>query len=132
MQFTPATVRRALRGVVARPRWLLAVAFAFGLSGCAEGELRRIPRGQEHPTFSTASTVARHQREDEMNRIWQNRPLGELVAELGRPKMVMNIPGGGMPPSFAVVYGPDPGTGCIDAFAISSRGDPVVRIYHCR
>ena len=112
----------------ARAAWTLAVA--AGVSGCADGTIRRIPR--EHPTFSPASTGSRHQRESDMNRQWQNRPLSDLVATYGEPRMVMNIPGGGTPPSFAVVYGPDPASGCIDAFAVSSRGAPVIRIYHCR
>jgi hypothetical protein len=106
------------------------LAVALGVTACAEGEIRYVPR--HHPTVSTASVAARYEREAEMSRQWQNRPLAELLVELGRPKMIMNIPGGGMPPSFAVVYGLHEGSGCIDAFAVSSRGDPVVRIYHCR
>lgn len=107
------------------------LAVMFGLAACATDEVHRIPR-QSHPTFSGASHFARSEREADMNRQWQNKPLAELLEAYGRPRMVMNIPGGGMPPSFAVVYGPDPASGCIDAFAVSSRGDPVVRIYHCR
>jgi hypothetical protein len=67
-----------------------------------------------------------------MNRQWQNKPVADLLGTLGRPKMVMKIPGGGMPPSYAVVYGRDPDSGCIDAFAVSSTSEPVVRVYHCR
>jgi hypothetical protein len=106
------------------------LALVLVVTACAQHEVHRIPR--QHPTFSTATPVARSQRETEMNREWQNKPLAELIAARGRPPMIMNIPGGGMPPSFAVVYGSDPGSGCIDAFAISSIGEPVVRIYHCR
>ncbi|MEJ8835806.1 hypothetical protein [Ramlibacter sp. AN1133] len=121
---------RQLPGTAAvRGAWGLAVV--LGLGACAEGEIHRIPR-PSHPTFSGAGTLARAERESEMNRQWQNKPLAELLDAYGRPRMVMNIPGGGMPPSFAVVYGTDPGSGCIDAFAVSSRGNPVVRIYHCR
>lgn len=109
----------------------LGLALVLGLSACAEGQVRRVSR-QPHPTFGGASTIARTDRERQMNRDWQNKSLTELMAAYGRPKMVMNIPGGGMPPSFAVVYGPDPDSGCIDAFAVSSAGDPVIRIYHCR
>jgi hypothetical protein len=113
----------------ARGAWALAPLLA--LAACAASEVHRIPR-TGHPTFSGASTMARADRESEMNRQWQNKPLAALVEAYGRPRMVMNIPGGGMPPSFAVVYGPDPDSGCIDAFAVSSSGEPVVRIYHCR
>jgi hypothetical protein len=111
-------------------RGACALAMVLGVGACADAEVRRIPR--QHPFFSSASNFARHERESEMNRQWQNKPLAELLETYGKPKMVMNIPGGGMPPSFAVVYGQDPGSGCIDAFAVSSRGDPVIRIYHCR
>jgi hypothetical protein len=122
-----SAARRAWTGAARAPCML---ALVLGVTACAQHEIRRIPR--QHPTFSGATPVARSQREAEMNREWQNRPLAELIAARGRPGMIMNIPGGGMPPSFAVVYGADPGSGCIDAFAISSIGDPVVRIYHCR
>lgn len=125
---TASTATAALRRAAARPGW--ALALVLGVTGCASDEVKRIPR--QHPTFSAANGVARSVREAEMNRQWQNRPLAELMGELGRPKMILNIPGGGMPPSFAVVYGPDPDSGCVDAFAISSRGEPLVRIYHCR
>ncbi|HET8748221.1 MAG TPA: hypothetical protein VFM98_21680 [Ramlibacter sp.] len=103
----------------------------LGLAACAHDEIHRIPR-ESHVSSTSASPLARSEREADMNRQWQNRTLAELLEAYGRPKMVMNIPGGGMPPSFAVVYGPDPASGCIDAFAVSSRGEPVVRIYPCR
>lgn len=109
--------------------WGLAVV--LGLSACAGGEARRISR-ESHPAVSSAVHVARQERETDMNRQWQNKSLAELTDALGRPKMVLAIPGGGMPPSYVVVYGPDPSSGCIDAFAVNLGGDPVVRIYHCR
>ena len=122
--------RRRRGQLAARGAWGLAVV--LGLSACAGNEVRRIPRQSSHPQFSPASAAARYDREAEMNRQWQNRPVADLLVALGRPKMVMNIPGGGMPPSYAVVYGQDPASGCIDAFAVSSTSEPVVRIYHCR
>ena len=67
-----------------------------------------------------------------MNEQWQNHRYSELVAALGTPTMVMNIPGGGNPPGFAVVFGRDPATGCIDAFAMMYGTDPIVRTYYCR
>jgi len=122
--------RRAPGQAAVRGTW--ALALALGLSACADGQIRRIPREQQHPTFSGATSVARANREGQMNREWQDKPLSDLLSAYGRPKMVMNIPGGGMPPSFAVVYGHDPDSGCIDAFAVSSTSAPVIRIYHCR
>lgn len=71
-------------------------------------------------------------REEAMNHLWRNRPMSELVAALGPPTMVMTIPGGGSPPGFAMVFGRDPATGCIDAFAMMYATDPIVRNYYCR
>ena len=67
-----------------------------------------------------------------MNGQWQDRRYSELVATRGEPLLVLNIPGGGSPPGFAVVYGLDPLTGCIDSFALVHGRDPTIRIYHCR
>lgn len=112
-------------------RGACGLAVVLGLSACASSDVRRIPR-QPHPISSSASTIARIDREADMNRQWQNKPLAELLVAYGKPRMVMNIPGGGMPPSYAVVYGPDAASGCIDAFAVSSGGQPTIRVYHCR
>jgi hypothetical protein len=71
-------------------------------------------------------------REAAMNNQWQSRRLSELLHERGPPTLVMNIPGGGNPPGFVVVYGVDRPTGCIDAFALMPAQDPVIRVYHCR
>jgi hypothetical protein len=71
-------------------------------------------------------------RERAMNQYWQNRRYSELVATLGQPRRLLNIPGGGNPPGFVAVYGTDPATGCIDAFAMVYGSDPTVRVYHCR
>ena len=73
-----------------------------------------------------------HGREAAMNEKWTNQRLSDLVAVMGTPTMIMNIPGGGQPPGFAVVFGRDPGTGCIDAFAMMYAKDPIIRQYHCR
>src|SRR4051812_20745779 len=123
----PRSAQLAFRRVAARTGSLLVLALLVG--ACADGEVTRIPR--EHANLGIGDPAARRQREADMNREWQNRPLADLIRVLGRPRMVMNIPGGGMPPGYAVVYGPDPDTGCIDAFAIAERGNPVVRAYHC-
>jgi hypothetical protein len=103
----------------------------LGLAACAQFDVQPLPR-EDHHRVSPVAATARQQREAEMNRQWQNKPLAELLATLGMPQMTMSIPGGGMPPGFAVVYGRDPASGCIDAFAVSATDQPVVRIYHCR
>ena len=67
-----------------------------------------------------------------MNRRWQNHRFSELTSVLGQQRLIMNIPAGGNPPGFAAVYGQDPASGCIDAFAFIHDNDPVIRVYHCR
>ena len=106
-----------------------ALAIALAGAGCAD-LVADIEREQHAYTVSNSSS--RYQRELEMNRQWQHRPLSELVATLGQPRITMNIPGGGNPPGFAVVYGQDARTGCIDAFAVNASREPTIRIYYCR
>ena len=117
-------------GVRRASRVACAIAFALAAGGCAD--LERTARSSPHE--ANLGTAARYQREIDMNRQWQNRPLSELVASAGKPKLTMNIPGGGNPPGFVVVYGVDDRTGCIDAFAMNAAvtREPTVRIYHCR
>jgi hypothetical protein len=114
----------------ARPALALAAVL---LSSCQQMPIERTPpkRAKPTPIHHLSQNV---QREATMTEQWQNHRYSELVAALGTPTMVMNIPGGGSPPGFAVVFGRDPRTGCIDAFALMYGGgqDPVVRAYHCR
>lgn len=107
-----------------------ALLLALLAGGCetARREWREGPT-QEQAAKSGSAPV---RREYAMNQRWQNRPLSELKAALGEPQVVMQIPGGGNPPGFAAVYGADPTTGCIDAFAFFDGDDPVIRVYHCR
>jgi hypothetical protein len=79
----------------------------------------------------SASSETR-ERERAMNTVWKNRSFSELVAALGKPLLIMSIPGGGNPPGFVAVYGDDPATGCIDAFALVYGSDPMIRAYYCR
>jgi hypothetical protein len=79
-----------------------------------------------------AGETASRSRERAMNQRWQNRPLSQLVAARGEPRLLLNIPGGGNPPGFVAVYGPDPATGCLDAFALLYGADPEIRSYYCR
>lgn len=118
--------RRTVRFGVRSVRGALALALALAVVGCADLQESR-PR---HPEISGA--VGRNTREAEMNQRWQDRNMSELVAALGQPVLMMNIPGGGNPPGFAVVYGQDSRTGCIDAFAMVYGPDPKVRYYYCR
>lgn len=76
--------------------------------------------------------AAKWDREVAMNQRWQSRPLSHLVAEMGEPRMILTIPGGGNPPGFAAVYGRNAATGCLDAFALVYGADPTIRSYHCR
>jgi hypothetical protein len=107
-----------------------APALAIALAGVGCADLAGIEHQQNPSTVGNSAN--RYQRELEMNRQWQNRPLSELVSTLGEPRITMNIPGGGNPPGFAVVYGQDARTGCIDAFAVNAGREPKIRIYYCR
>jgi hypothetical protein len=107
------------------------LALALAAAGCACVDDAADRQTRAAPGFDLA---ARGERELEMNRQWQNRPLADLVATAGQPQQTVNIPGGGTPPGFVVIYGVDQRSGCIDAFAINagSTREPTVRIYYCR
>lgn len=107
-----------------------ALLIALLATGCqtAQREWREGPT--EEQAGAIGSPVA--WREFGMNRRWQNRRLAELTSALGEPRLIMDIPGGGSPPGFVVVYGTDADTGCTDAFALLHGQDPVIRVYHCR
>jgi hypothetical protein len=79
-----------------------------------------------------AGDAAGQSREFAMNQRWQNQPLSRLVDALGKPKLLLSIPGGGNPPGFIAFYGLDPATGCIDAFALVYGVNPAIRAYYCR
>ena len=119
------------RGFARRRRELFLILFTLGAAGCQPLQLERALRDDPHTT-ARASAAARQQRELAMNNEWHDRRYSDLVAALGKPRLVLNIPGGGNPPGFIVVYGSDPHSGCIDAFALMDGGDPTIRIYHCR
>ncbi len=117
-----ARSHRSLCGVV--------IVIALCAAGCAE--LERATRQQPPQPANAGGGGIRDQREAEMNRRWQDQTLTELVATLGQPMLTMNIPGGGTPPGFVVVYGEHGSSGCIDAFAVNSGREPRVRVYYCR
>jgi len=108
-----------------RARQALTV-LAFTLAGCEQLPTER------QVTERRIEVVVYHGREHTMNERWANHRYSELVAAMGTPSMIMNIPGGGQPPGFAVVFGRDPASGCIDAFAMMYAKDPIIRQYHCR
>lgn len=110
-------------------RSVSVLAIALCAAGCAE--LERAASQQPQPADAGGGGI-REQREVEMNRRWQDQPLTQLVAELGKPMLTMNIPGGGTPPGFVVVYGEHDASGCIDAFAVNSGREPRIRLYYCR
>ena len=109
----------------------LSLLLVILLAGCAQ-----IPVQQHPPEQRGAEDYGARQmrlaREAVMNERWNNRRMSELVAALGEPERLLAIPGGGSPPSFVAVFGKDPATGCIDAFALVHGSDPTVRAYHCR
>ena len=76
--------------------------------------------------------ASRAERERQINAEWQNHTLRELVERWGPPHQMLNIPGGGNPPGFVLVYLRDEGSGCIDAFAVAYGDVTRVRLYQCR
>ena len=115
-------------------RHMPAIALVLMAAACADLE-RLVTATDARETQPAPFTGgSRQQREAEMNRQWQNRPLADLLATAGEPELTMNIPGGGNPPGFVVVYGLHSRSGCIDAFAVSTGTvrEPTVRVYHCR
>ncbi len=111
--------------------WLLrTLLFVLVFTGCAPLEEKLLDTPTCNAGCDDMST--RLGREVVLNQKWQNRRFSELKAALGQPRLIMNIPGGGNPPGFVAVYGADPVTGCIDAFAFIPSSDPIVRVYHCR
>lgn len=110
---------------------MLVLVLTLVSAGCQQVQLERTLHDGP-PTGAGGGASSKLRREWAMNQQWQNRHFSELAAALGEPLLIMQIPGGGSPPGFAAVYGRDPATGCIDAFAFLNGGDPIIRIYHCR
>jgi hypothetical protein len=99
-------------------------ALAWLAAGCSID-----PRWQGAPAPLPTSRMAR---ERQINDEWQNHTLLELIDRWGPPRQMLEIPGGGNPPGFVLVYGRDEGSGCIDAFAVMYGPVTRVRIYQCR
>ena len=109
----------------------LALGLLVLLAGCGQMSAQQHPR-EPQGTGDYGARQLRLEREAVMNERWNNRRMSELVAAMGEPERLLSIPGGGSPPSFAAVFGRDPATGCIDAFALVYGSEPTVRAYHCR
>jgi len=129
-----AAARECMRaGAWGRWRSLaFALAMSLACGGCQLAQLEQL--AQDSPVCHSrcddwSSTLGR---EVNMNRRWQNHRLSELLSALGQPLMLLSIPGGGNPPGFVALYGVDPQSGCIDAFAFVYDTDPIIRVYHCR
>ena len=112
-------------------RSTLLLALVALLAGCADF-LREARTGDPQAALDREFAQLRLGREAAMNQRWQNHHYSELLAALGTPARVLNIPGGGNPPGFVAVFERNDASGCIDAFALMYGADPVVRVYHCR
>jgi hypothetical protein len=119
-------------GNAARPWRALSLVFALFAAGCQQAQLERLVHDSPACSGECGDLSSRLGREVGMNRRWQNHRSSELTSVLGAPRLIMNIPGGGNPPGFVAVYGQDPVSGCIDAFAFTYDTDPLIRVYHCR
>jgi hypothetical protein len=121
----PSTSKKKERQVRAHgTRMAAAGALALFATGCSID-----PRLLQGPEPVRLSRMAR---ERQINDDWQNHTLRELVDDWGPPRRMLEIPGGGSPPGFVMVYGRDALTGCIDAFAIMYGEVMRVRSYQCR
>lgn len=114
--------RRGRRGW--RPWRVAALGAAAVVAACALA-----PPAPDEPAPSRAGRVAR---EAEMNHAWIDHTLDELLLALGPPWRLYDIPGGGNPPGFVVVYPRDPASCCLDAFALAYGPQTRVRAYLCR
>ena len=106
------------------------LALTLAAAGCRDLPLE--PGFQDGPPPGPIAGESRPARESAMNQQWRNRGYSELIAAMGDPVLVMNIPGGGNPAGFVAVYGHDKVSGCVDAFAMVYGRDPAIRVYHCR
>lgn len=67
-----------------------------------------------------------------MNQAWQDHTVQQLLQAKGPPRVLLDIPGGGNPPGFVMVYPRDAATGCLDTFAVVFGAESRVRSYQCR
>ena len=102
---------------------------AAGAAALLAGACSIDPRAPGPPEPQRAGRVAR---ETQMNLQWQNHTLAELLRGMGEPRLLLDIPGGGNPPGFVLVYPRDVATGCIDTFAVTYGREMLVRVYQCR
>jgi len=99
----------------------LVMAGFASLTGCAP-----------YPLDTAAVAATESGREAAMRKRWADKPYRELVKEMGREGLVMDIPRYGWPPSSAVVFGIDDASGCVDAFLVVHGKEPLIKDYFCR
>lgn len=106
---------------------LSVVALTALSTGCAD---LKVKDGGEKGKAESARAA----RESSMQQAWSGKPYDELLASLGKPELTMSIPRYGWPPSEAILYGMDSGSGCIDAFLVVHGGEEgsTVMNYFCR
>lgn len=110
----------------------MAVAAAALLAVIATGCAGLEPLVTEEQRVQREVARARAQREGNMNLEWQNRTFNEIVKAYGPPRRILEIPGGGNPPGFVLIYGRDGHSGCLDTFSMVYGRDPLVKMYQCR
>ena len=76
--------------------------------------------------------ASRMAREAQMTQVWQDQTLQQVLQARGRPQVLLDIPGGGNPPGFVLVYPRDAATGCLDTFTMAFGAQARVRSYQCR
>jgi hypothetical protein len=111
---------------VRHPRYCIAAAGALALLASACSVDPPSPPGPE------PATASRAMREAEMNSAWQNHSVAELLHARGPARVLFDIPGGGSPAGYVLVYPRDAATGCLDAYAVMAGSEDRVRIYYCR
>jgi hypothetical protein len=113
----------------------LSLPCALLLGGCSGLPAKNpaVPmEGQGRPMSFTTEILRKH-REKVLQGVWAGKPYASLLALMGPPKVVMEIPG--RPHySSARVYGVmDDDSQCIDAFTVVMQAnDLIVANYFCR
>lgn len=127
-------MRPYIRGPVASLRLLSVLVGTAAAAGCAA------LAGHGEQTGTAAHPVPhlgqQARREAVLGARWRGQSHAALIQSLGRPRMVMTIPGQRPLPTLALVYGvQDEAAACVDAFTIVKEEDTGqwwVADYFCR
>ena len=104
----------------------LPLAGALLLGGCA-GAPTAHPDNSRH-----AVKHSRDQREKQMKLAWIGHPYQDLIENLGKPGLIMNVPAYRPWKVSVVVYeGLDATSGCIDSFTVVHDSAPKIDDYFC-